>query len=734
MQRQSIPRRPIPGERTVWRDSRVDASAPTPGHDDSPYIHFAIDQLTRDEEVAGTSRDSRESRDVSSMSSRPTPPRNNVASPRVSGIDPSEHQGSSRESKRVPTPQEEQPPPVPPKSPSRPQSRMATPIDERGEPEYIEEPRRHVLIPVNPHNLDLRYPPLDFIPAPLRFLSVFLLILFCIALIVLLIVSSAFGAEHTGLLGYDGVSTGRYFVFEYLPQLLAVFVIIWLSIIQAALQRIMPFALLTKANHYPEQDVIDTVPLYITNFLIPNKAMFRKREPVLKFCAIVFWLTLFTIPMASALYQTRFYPSVNGGTFIWSTVQPVSIILIAMYVLLIIALILIYLRFHQHSTGLKWDPVSLADIFVLIRRTSNLTSPRSGKSLSGRSSRPMSLGYWESSSRPGNIFHGIGTPSGLQAHDPEKAIGGTTAGITTASATPGGPPEASTFESWQSQQVSRSHGIPWFLRETYLLLFSLIALALLIAFLIVTYLNDQLSFGFFPLLPSATADTAAFQSFSPANFLYSFVPALIGTVLPLFWASIDSAFRYLAPFTSLASSASRGGLSVEDSLLLSYPSEPPFLASLRALMNRHLRLAWISLWALFSWSIPVLAGGIFTAQYISSSDSNTPGTSGTQSGGQILIRPDAKALYCLTVFLILYALSWFLLFPGAGRRLLVGPRGLPVDVRYLGGLREVVGDGVLSGDAWREPRSRADLVGRLLGLERKGRERWVFRGGRVVRV
>ena len=98
------------------------------------------------------------------------------------------------------------------------------------------------------------------------------------------------------------------------------------------------------------------------------------------------------------------------------------------------------------------------------------------------------------------------------------------------------------------------------------------------------------------------------------------------------------------------------------------------------------------------------------------------------------MRPDPHALIALTVFLILYGLSWFLLFPGASRRLLVGPRGLPVDVRYLGGLREVVGEGVLSGEVWCEPRSRADLVGRLLGLEKKGRERWVFRGGRVLRV
>lgn len=729
MQRQPIERRHVPTQTRAWRDSRVETSAPTPGHDDAPYIQFAIDQLTRDEEVSGRSRDSRESPDVSSLSSKATPARKSL---RISGIDTPGDQSSSQElrAESVPRPvskrDEPMPPVIPPKSPVRPQSRAVTPtIPER------EEPRQHVLIPVNPHNLDLRYPLLDFVPRPLRLLSILALILFCIILIIFLVISCALGAEHNGLLGYDGVGTSRYFVFEYLPQFFATLVIIWLFVIQSAIQRTLPFALLTKANHYPEQDVLNSVPLYITNFLIPNRSMFRGHEPSLRYCAIIFWLTIFTIPLSSSLYQTRFYPSVNNGTFIWTTVQPVSIVLIFLYTLLIIALILAYLRFSRHSTGLKWDPISLADIFVLVRRTSNLTKPNrtSAKTRSGGSSRPVSIGYWESSSRPGNIFHGIGAPSGLPAHDPEKGLGQ----IHTNTAPEAQPPQASTFESWQSaNHGGRYHGVPWFLRETYLLLFSLIALALLIAFLVVTYLNSQLLFGFLPLLPSAIAATAMFQSFSPSNFLYSFLPALLGTFLPLLWASMDSALRYLEPFAALSNARSSGGVSADNSLLLSYPSELPLLVSLRALINRHFRLAWISLLALFSWSIPVLAGGIFTAQFVA--DPGMPGTSSSSQDGRILMRPDAKALYCLTVFLILYALSWFLLFPGAARRLLVNERAQPVDVRYLGGLREIIGEGVLAGDVWREPASRADLVGRLVGWERVRRGGWVYRGGRILRV
>lgn len=41
-------------EGTIVRRTTTELSPPTPGVDDTPYIQFAIDQLTRDEEVAGT--------------------------------------------------------------------------------------------------------------------------------------------------------------------------------------------------------------------------------------------------------------------------------------------------------------------------------------------------------------------------------------------------------------------------------------------------------------------------------------------------------------------------------------------------------------------------------------------------------------------------------------------------------------------------------------------------------
>lgn len=56
----------------TWKSSsRAEISPPTPGVDDTSYIQFAIDQLTRDEELTGRRRDGRPSGDVSPIEEEP---------------------------------------------------------------------------------------------------------------------------------------------------------------------------------------------------------------------------------------------------------------------------------------------------------------------------------------------------------------------------------------------------------------------------------------------------------------------------------------------------------------------------------------------------------------------------------------------------------------------------------------------------------------------------------------
>lgn len=62
----TVTRKPEPPNAGLsWNQTGSEISPPTPGVDDSPYIRFAIEQLTRDEELLGRRRGAvRESQDT----------------------------------------------------------------------------------------------------------------------------------------------------------------------------------------------------------------------------------------------------------------------------------------------------------------------------------------------------------------------------------------------------------------------------------------------------------------------------------------------------------------------------------------------------------------------------------------------------------------------------------------------------------------------------------------------
>ena len=690
-----------------WKESQQARNQPTPGVDDTPYIQFAIDQLTRDEELLGRSRDQSGSPEISSISDENFPHLPQASSKASSKL----AVRNSDADKEIM---------VPPKTvhPAHRNHSISSLSDEHDQ--GIEH---DIIGPAHPPSRSVRYPPLTFIPGPLRLLPLAALAACCVALIMLLIVSCVIAAKSDGLVNYDGVGTSRYFLVQYLPQLLAVLVVIWLQVTQASIQRILPFVLLSDIHHDMDTRVMERVPLYITNYLLPNRYLMRRGQPLLAICAASFWLNLFTVPLASSLYQSRYYGSENGS-WAWTVVQPVAIILIFIYTLVIISLCLLFFSFHNRTTGLKWDPISLADLFVLLRRS---TSPSDRPVSDLRSllhSRPASLGYWESTGQPGSFFHGIDTanaPTRLHVEKKNRHIADEEDDLEAQ-----GPPlQTSTFESWHSRGASKGkqRPQPWFLRETYIILFPIISIVLLVAFLALSFTNHALLTGFSPLFPSATTST----NFSASNFFYSFIPAVIGTLLPLLWQPIDITFRYLQPYASM--SKTFGGARSQDSILLSYTANWPGLTTLKALRHGHFRIAWFSFQSLISWTIPILAGGLFTAQW----------TPSPTDDSRILMRVDPGALYALMLFLILYAISWLIVFPTSKRMLRNG-----WDVRYLWDIKESVDLKTLRSEVWREPRSRIDLVTRLVsgdhgvskrltgGNRFKGR--WVVKGGRVVRV
>jgi hypothetical protein len=125
---------------------------------------------------------------------------------------------------------------------------------------------------------------------------------------------------------------------------------------------------------------------------------------------------------------------------------------------------------------------------------------------------------------------------------------------------------------------------------------------LLLALLIVSFLpSTALQNGFLPLVPAAP--NAA--GFSPANFLYSFVPSILRLLIYCAFRSLSLTLYQLAPWAALTNT---DGAIASKSILLDYTALIPLLS---ALTNRHSLIAFISVIAPLTILLLILAGGLF---------------------------------------------------------------------------------------------------------------------------
>lgn len=512
-----------------------------------------------------------------------------------------------------------------------------------------------------------------------------------------LVFANIWSLRHNGLWQYDGVVTSRYFVFEFLPPILASMIIIWLLIIQCAMHRIFPFTALASGWSPRSSDILHHVALYPTTFLIPNFAYFRHAEPLLGVCSIAFWLALFTVPLQTCLFQTRYYTLDTQNVWRWTSVQPIGWILFVMYLLLVVALVLLLVRFSGRLTGLKWDAASLADIMVLVQRSNILADFERMEDV--QNSKEYRLGYWRTRNRPNDPFHCIGEAnagvnrfSSEQGNGEAATLGEKHRNQPRTDLEAQRPLSTDSCEPDLEARADRYRFIPWFLKETYILGWLVTAVVLLIAFIAVSFVHHAVQQGFLPLLPAPTTN----YGFSPADFLYSFIPSLLGMLLFLLFLPLDFTFRALQPFANLAVAH---GTTAEKSLLLDYNSQPPVLVSIKALLAGHHKVAWLSLVSLASITLPILGGGVFTAQYFAATQ-------------DVRIAAHMPAYDALVFFAVLYVLSFIFIWPGRKRH-------LPHDFRTLGQVIEFMyRSQMLQDRAFREPVSRTDIVTRLMNQRR----------------
>jgi hypothetical protein len=521
-------------------------------------------------------------------------------------------------------------------------------------------------------------------------------------MITLLIFSAVYSLVHTGLTPFSGtIYGGQYFVFRIFPQLVAGIVLIYAQSILSAMFRTMPFARLAS-DSFSDRDGAVFENLYLKSFLFPQLI----GGWGVKFPILVTWLTAFTLPLQSSLFTVVYV----DDAWKWATVQGVAWTLVVLYILLFASAVIgLFFWAGVDITGLLWDPRSLADIIVMIS-DSNIALDYMGTQLAGtrdrlrfalRRRRSDMLGYWTwKDGRPG-LWYTLGNSLDRDealpaAEDPaEQNIKiERDGGISYGAADP---------DAAEHQAQARYRYLPWCLRSNQLLYFIITAFVLLVALLVVSFLpSTQITGGFLPWLSAAPGPGA----FSAADFLYSFLPSLLGLIMFLLFQALELSLRILQPWAALASV---NGASAEETILADYAACVPIQSTIHALRNRHWRLAAMSFLSMLFLLLPVLGGGVFMAL--------------TQPDGEVRMFPNMPAYAIILALLLLYFIALVAMLPGrhAFR--------LPHAVTCLAEMISFLANDELLGDrAFKNCRSKPELLARL-GVGRGPREsrpRWML--------
>ncbi|EON98793.1 putative phosphoribosylaminoimidazole-succinocarboxamide synthase protein [Phaeoacremonium minimum UCRPA7] len=560
-------------------------------------------------------------------------------------------------------------------------------------------------------------PKLYFLPRILRPDSMFTLMILCALMILALIFCAVYSQVQDGLWAYNGtIYGGQYFVFRILPGLLASIILLYAQNLMTTQLRLWPLITL-NSNHRGNNKNALFMDLYLRSFLWPHKiGSWSKSMPF-----IVTWLMNFTLPLQSCLFTVIRV----DGKWKWATTQGVAWVLVALYGLLFTSTFIQRRVWRNQRTGLAWDPRSIADMIALVSHSNTLADYR-GTELLGkredlqkvlRNRNGDSLSYWGwLDNRPG-LWYGIGTaPENYPGYRVDRSRTGQ--GLNEKDGQfgekMGNPWDEVDLEGGPLTPSVRYRYLPWCMRTNQLLYFVVAAFVLLVALFVISFLPaTRVTRGFLPGLSAAPVAGA----FSSADFLYSFIPSLLGLIMFMLFQSLDLNLRILQPWAELAEH-SDGGALPKPSILADYAACYPLQSTYRAVQNRHWRLAAISLLSTLFVLLPVLAGGIFMAL--------------TARDGVVRMFPNVPLFGFVLALLVLYFLGLVAMLPGrqAFR--------LPHAVTCLAEIISFCSNEELAADArFKDIRNKTSLEGKL-GLDNRPgmQSRWMFgvRSGRDERL
>lgn len=641
----------------------------TPGVDDTPYIQYALQALVGGQSTSFPSHLVSGSSDGYSERYEPTRGFDESAG----YTSPTRQDRGARENAR-PAPHRGSPSPV-----QQLPRRSTASFDPTGASSSRWVPvSKNMQKDLDPHGRT--HPPLTFKPRILRAFSMAILAILILLMMAALIFSARYSYEHSGLTPYPGsIYSGQYFLFRILPQLLASIIFIYAQSVVSASLRVLPFA--AMASEDPRVRYMALFQkLYPTSFLLPQ---FVGPWQFKLFDAAT-WLAIFTIPLQSAAFTCIFVHQ----KWIWAPVQAVVWALVGLYGILFLATVNLMIYWLVQWTGLAWDVRSIGDLLPLLNRSNVMTSYRRNDLAENANVFKSQLrdrwfdrlGYWKAEDvTTGGIWYAIGAPPDEDARFASGSMGKKVSNDTSVDLK-----EA----SYAAIETARGKYLPLCLRNGPILISVAVTLLLLVALVVVSFLpQTRLESGFLPRL-SAEPDRNAF---SPADFVFSFVPAMVGMLFFLQFQVIDLSLRTLQPWADLYDV---NGSLAQRSLLADYAACLPLQSTWRALRNGHWRVAAVSLLATLFIFIPILGGGLLMAL--------------TAPDRIVRMYPSMPVFGVLLAFLFLYVGALALMVPHRNQFL------LPRPITSIAGIISLCSAEELTQDAaFRSVRGRKDLENRL---------------------
>ncbi|EJT73501.1 hypothetical protein, variant [Gaeumannomyces tritici R3-111a-1] len=672
----------------AWEACRV-----TPGVDDGPYIHYAIEAITKERD--GETETSTESNPLFAPDAAQRPP---------AALDQHRSQRSAQRQWRRPTPGAQ---------PLSSASSMST-LVHQGPPSRMPPNGSHP--PLSPQEdcvvFDMALatdrdtqrlnPPANFRPYILRPLPMAAFLGLCVLMIAALIFCAAYSLRNNGFnfAPYAGsIYGGQYFVFRILPALLGAVVLLWAQSVVVAMLRIMPFMRLASPSPAERYGAIFDDMYQPSTFLWPRlTGPWNVWLPVL-----VTWLMSFSLPLQSSLFAVVLV----DGTWRWATVQGVAWTLVVMYLAMLGSAVVVLLFWRaKELTGAIWDPRSVADIMALVAQSgpNALKDYRGTEVLASRDELKWALrhrfidrlAYWTTAEPSDDYWYALGA---LKKYDlwmqqnPDKPLAQRMSECPSASGVEKKLEGEIDIEALPHSPNVRYRYLPWCLRTPQMVGFVAAAALLLVALLVVSFLPaTNIRNGFLPGLPAGPVGGA----FSAANFLYSFIPSFIGMLLFLPFQALDMWVRIMQPWAELSRprQGSRGGATPQQSVLADYAACLPIQSSWHAVRNGHWRVAVISFLSVLFVLIPVLAGGVFMALTLSTSE--------------VRMLPLVSGFGTILALLVLYLVALCSLLPG--RQDFRLPHGVTCLAEVIS---FVANDDVLEDPAFQGVRHKTVLRGKL---------------------